>query len=102
MEEKSINTEKSSGTLLRYWKRLKAYSVFWALLAIIVITSIIEPDFLNPSNLINIVRQTSINGILAVGMTFVIIMIRMGLGYLVNVHASASSNFFAASLSPSA
>ena len=89
MEEKSINTEKSSGTLLRYWKRLKAYSVFWALLAIIVITSIIEPDFLNPSNLINIVRQTSINGILAVGMTFVIITggIDLSVGAIIGITA---------------
>jgi ribose transport system permease protein len=89
VEEKSINTEKSSGTLLRYWKRLKAYSVFWVLLAIIVITSIIEPDFLNPSNLINIVRQTSINGILAVGMTFVIITggIDLSVGAIIGITA---------------
>lgn len=90
MEEKDISVEKkNSSTLIRCWKKLKAYSVFWVLLAIIVVTSVIQPDFLNPGNLINIIRQTSINGILAVGMTFVILTggIDLSVGAIIGIVA---------------
>ncbi|MDR3495048.1 MAG: ABC transporter permease [Ancalomicrobiaceae bacterium] len=42
------------------------------LVAICVIFALIEPAFLSPENLIGIVHQVSIIGIMAVGMTFVI------------------------------
>jgi ribose transport system permease protein len=38
-----------------------------------ILMSIASPKFLQSANLVNIVRQVSINGILAVGMTFVIL-----------------------------
>lgn len=43
------------------------------LVIIFIIMSIAAPKFLTVDNLINVARQTSINAILAVGMTFVII-----------------------------
>lgn len=46
----------------------------WAiLLGIIVITSVIRPDFLAIGNLLNILLQSSVNGMLAIGMTFLMI-----------------------------
>jgi ribose/xylose/arabinose/galactoside ABC-type transport system permease subunit len=42
------------------------------MLAIVVIVAIAEPAFLTPGNLIGIVRQVAIIGIMAVCMTFVI------------------------------
>jgi ribose/xylose/arabinose/galactoside ABC-type transport system permease subunit len=38
-----------------------------------VVLSLASPRFLTPGNLINVVRQTSVNGIIAVGMTLVIL-----------------------------
>lgn len=44
-----------------------------ALLALIVSASIISPHFLNPINILNVLRQVALYGILGVGMTFVIL-----------------------------
>lgn len=44
-----------------------------ALLALIVSASFISPHFLNPINLLNVLRQVALYGILGVGMTFVIL-----------------------------
>ena len=52
---------------------LKRYGIIIVLILMIVFTALKSEVFLRPSNLINILRQVSINGILAVGMTMVII-----------------------------
>jgi len=52
---------------------LKNYGILIAFFAICVIISILSPVFLAPNNIINVIRQTSIYGIIAVGMTFVIL-----------------------------
>ncbi|MEH8031151.1 ribose ABC transporter permease [Gallibacterium anatis] len=44
-----------------------------ALLVLIAIVSSISPNFFTIDNLLNILRQTSVNAIIAVGMTFVIL-----------------------------
>ncbi|AWX15913.1 ribose ABC transporter permease [Mergibacter septicus] len=44
-----------------------------ALLILIFIVSVINPNFFSLDNLLNILRQTSVNAIIAVGMTFVIL-----------------------------
>ncbi|WBW50706.1 ribose ABC transporter permease [Peptoniphilus equinus] len=43
------------------------------LVVFIVIISILRPNFLSSTNLLNVLRQTSINAIIAAGMTFVIL-----------------------------
>lgn len=43
------------------------------LVALIIVYAILEPNFLNPRNLFNVMRQVSITGMIAVGMTFVIL-----------------------------
>lgn len=44
-----------------------------ALIILIIIVSILNPNFINPNNLLNLLRQVSINALIAFGMTFVII-----------------------------
>ena len=44
-----------------------------ALLALIVSASFISSNFLNPINILNVLRQVALYGILGVGMTFVIL-----------------------------
>ena len=52
---------------------MKNYGIVIAFFVICIILSILSPVFLTSMNIINIVRQTSIYGIMAVGMTFVIL-----------------------------
>ena len=49
------------------------YGIFLGFLCVIIVLSVLEPSFLTTHNLINIMRQTSVIGIMAVGMTFVIL-----------------------------
>lgn len=44
-----------------------------ALILLIVVVTILNPAFLEPANLMNLLRQISINGLIAFGMTFVIL-----------------------------
>lgn len=46
---------------------------FLALVFLIILSAFLSPYFLKPQNLINIMRQVSYTGIMALGMTFVII-----------------------------
>lgn len=53
--------------------RLGKYKILIAFLFLIIIISILTPNFLSWTNIINVFRQSSIVGIMAVGTTFVII-----------------------------
>lgn len=44
-----------------------------ALIVLVIITTIMNRNFLDPNNLLNLLRQVSINGLIAFGMTFVIL-----------------------------
>ncbi len=57
----------------RHQELIVKYKMFLILFAMIILMSIISDVFLTPRNITNIIRQISINGILATGMTFVII-----------------------------
>lgn len=70
--------EKEEMTIINYSALLKKidwqkYASFIALLVLILISSFLSPYFLKFQNLVNILRQVSYTGIIALGMTFVII-----------------------------
>ncbi len=52
---------------------LNKYRLFLLLIGIVIFISFLSPRFLTPSNIINILRQSSINGIIAFGMSLVIL-----------------------------
>ncbi|MBP6710301.1 MAG: ribose ABC transporter permease [Propionivibrio sp.] len=52
---------------------LKNYGIIIAFVLICIILSVMSPVFLTTTNVINVIRQTSIYGIMAVGMTFIIL-----------------------------
>ena len=54
-------------------KNLLEYKSVIALLVFIMVVSFISPSFFSIDNLLNILRQSSVNAIIAVGMTFVIL-----------------------------
>jgi len=47
--------------------------IFIVFFVLIIILTILKPSFIQPKNLVNILKQASINGILSFGMVFVII-----------------------------
>ncbi len=52
---------------------IKRFGPLMFLLALMVIFALMNPNFLNPVNLFNVLRQISITGLIALGMTFVIL-----------------------------
>ncbi|MBB5221232.1 inositol transport system permease protein [Amaricoccus macauensis] len=52
---------------------LKRFGPLLFLAVLMVIFTIMNPNFLNPINLFNVLRQISITGLIALGMTFVIL-----------------------------
>lgn len=61
------NGKKSIGSVLG------EYGAFIALALLLIVLSIASPDFRTPSNFLNLLRQASFNGLIAFGMTLVIL-----------------------------
>ena len=61
------NNKKSAAALI------SEYFIFVIFLVLVIVLTILKPSFITPRNLANILKQASINGILAFGMMFVII-----------------------------
>jgi ribose/xylose/arabinose/galactoside ABC-type transport system permease subunit len=74
---------------------LSKYGIYVAFILLTGILAVISPPFMAPSNVINILRQISVNGIIAVGMTLVIITagIDLSVGSLVALSAVVASSF---------
>jgi ribose/xylose/arabinose/galactoside ABC-type transport system permease subunit len=51
---------------------MKKYGILFVLILMVVVLSIVSPTFRTPNNWISILQQISINGVLALGMVFVI------------------------------
>lgn len=49
------------------------YGIYFAFLVLIVVLSILSPAFFSLSNLLNVLKQSSVTGIIAIGTTFVIL-----------------------------
>ena len=65
------STSRKSGT---DWSAYASqFGALGVLIIICIIFAIIEPAFISPINLFNVLRQVSIYGLLALGMTFVIL-----------------------------
>ena len=81
---------------------LKNYGIVIAFGAVCGVLAILSPVFLTGINIINVVRQTSIYGIMAVGMTFVIITggIDLSVGSLLAVSGAACAGMLRAGFSP--
>jgi len=69
----AVEKRSESGALELLKRIWRDYSVLLVFGAIIVICGIAAPRFINPDNLLNILRNTSTVGAIALGMTFVII-----------------------------
>ena len=52
---------------------IATYGSLIGLILLVIIITVIRPRFLSPANLRNVFRNASINGLLAIGMTFVVL-----------------------------
>lgn len=77
------------------------YGILIALAALCIVLSMVSENFLTSRNIINVLRQTSINGILAIGMTFVILTrgIDLSVGSVVALAGVVSASFATTSAS---
>ena len=74
---------------------LSKYGIFIALIVICIMLSIATPYFFTAQNIIIVLRQVSINGILAIGVTFVIIAggIDLSLGSVLALTGVVAASF---------
>lgn len=68
-EQKVVKEVKDKKIL----QQLSGLGPVLALIVLALITTVMNPSFLDPNNLLNLLRQVSINGLIAFGMTFVIL-----------------------------
>lgn len=73
-----------------------------ALLVLVVAVSVMNMSFLAPSNLLNLLRQVSINALIAFGMTFVILTggIDLSVGSILALSGAISAYMIQAGVSP--
>jgi ribose transport system permease protein len=88
---RSLPIAKPSGRI-----QLQEYALVGVVAAILIAGAILEPDaFLTSDNMLNVVRQASVVGVLAIGMTFVIATggIDLSVGSMVAAAAVAGGQF---------
>ncbi|KXF82840.1 ribose ABC transporter permease [Enterovibrio coralii] len=73
MNSNAVTPSKAEGKKLFSKEWLIEQKSLIALLFLIVVVSFLNPNFFTVDNILNILRQTSINAIIAVGMTLVIL-----------------------------
>lgn len=71
IENKGSLKKASNGVGIKHF--LSEYGVLLALALLVITLSLLNPSFLGFQNIMNLLRQTSINAILAIGMTYVIL-----------------------------
>lgn len=71
--ENNISVDSGVKEKLTFTTILNKYGVFLAFIIVFIILTIATDTFMTTRNLINVIRQVSVNGIIAVGMMFVLL-----------------------------
>ena len=100
-----MDSKSTISNFLRFWNHLKSmrsFTVLIALLVLMTVATFLSPHFLRPANLVNVIRQISISGILAIGMTFVLLTggIDLSVGATMGVVAVVVARMLESGLSP--
>ena len=69
----SSRVQSSTSKNVNIKELLVKYKSLLGLVLLIAVVSILNPSFLSPKNIMNILRQTSVNAVISAGMTFVIL-----------------------------
>lgn len=72
------------------------------LIILIIIVSVLNPSFLEPLNILNLLRQVSINALIAFGMTFVILTggIDLSVGSILALSSAFVANMLVSGFDP--
>lgn len=91
------NKEKGPAT-----KKLNKLGPLLALVVLVIFVTIMNPNFLAPANLLNLLRQVSTNALIAFGMTFVIITggIDLSVGSTLALSSALMAGMIASGLNP--
>lgn len=75
--------------------KLSNYGIYIAFVAIFIILSFLSDSFLTVQNMLNLTRQASFNGLLAIGMTFTVMTggIDLSVGSIMAMSALAAATF---------
>lgn len=94
MTSQSIQYTDKKKTNLK--ELLVKYKSLVGLVLLIAIVSILNPAFLSTKNILNILRQTSVNAIIAAGMTFVILTggIDLSVGSILAISGAVCASIF--------
>lgn len=96
-----VNAQSPDGPRLSAARIVQKYGIVIALLLACLVLSLLSNNFLTGRNLLNVLRQTSINGVLAIGMTFVILTrgIDLSVGSVVALTGVVAASFATTSTS---
>ncbi|EDP67216.1 ribose ABC transporter permease [Carnobacterium sp. AT7] len=99
VETNTVKTEKKKGSPKDYIGKL---GPFLALIVLIILVTIVNPSFIAPTNLLNLLRQVSTNALIAFGMTFVIITggIDLSVGSTLALSSALMAGAIASGLDP--
>ena len=67
----TIDTDERKGPNI--FRILKQFGPLLFLIILMIVFTVLKPSFIDPINVFNIMRQISITGLIALGMTFVIL-----------------------------
>lgn len=99
LETNAIKAEKKKGSPKDYLGKL---GPLLALIVLVILVSIVNPSFIAPTNLLNLLRQVSTNALIAFGMTFVIITggIDLSVGSTLALSSALMAGTIAAGMDP--
>ena len=97
----TVQPEYKSARSSRFWSTVLRFQSYFGLIAILILSTLVSPMrdgrniFLDPNNLLNIVRFASENGIIAIGMTLVILTggIDLSVGAVMALCAVGAASF---------
>ncbi|MGA9518616.1 MAG: ribose ABC transporter permease [Trichococcus sp.] len=83
-------------------KKLNKLGPLLALVVLVIFVTIMNPSFMSPTNLLNLLRQVSTNALIAFGMTFVIITggIDLSVGSTLALSSALMAGMIASGLDP--
>jgi ribose transport system permease protein len=97
----TVQSKYKSERRNRFWDTVLRFQSYFGLIAILILSALVSPVrdgrniFLDPNNLLNIVRFASENGIIAIGMTLVILIggIDLSVGAVMALCAVGAASF---------
>lgn len=98
----TMQENKTAKSGFRFSTMIQKLGPLLGLIILILIVSVLNPSFLEPLNILNLLRQVSINALIAFGMTFVILTggIDLSVGSILALSSAFVANMMLSGLDP--